>query len=97
MKSNGEEYEIRLMPWARAYKQIINKPNKILFSMTRTPQREYLFKWVGPIANNSFVFYARSDSKITINSLEDAKDEKYKVGTYLDGAKKIYRVFECLC
>jgi polar amino acid transport system substrate-binding protein len=90
MKSNGEEYEIRLMPWARAYKQIINKPNKILFSMTRTPQREYLFKWVGPIANNSFVFYARSDSKITINSLEDAKDEKYKVGTYLDGANEIY-------
>jgi hypothetical protein len=33
MKSTGENYQIKLMPWARAYKQIINKPNKILFSM----------------------------------------------------------------
>lgn len=90
MKNTGDEYQIKLMPWARAYKTIINKPNKVLFSMTRTPQREYLFKWVGPIAANSFVFYAKSDSKIVINSLDDAKDENLKIGTYLDGANEEY-------
>lgn len=90
MKDTQEDYPIKMMPWARAYKSIINKPNKVLFSMTRTPKREYLFKWVGPIANNSFVFYARSDSKISIDTLDEAKDEKYKIGTYLDGANEEY-------
>lgn len=89
-KNTGDDYPIKIMPWARAYKSIINKPNKVLFSMTRTPQREYLFKWVGPIANNTFVFYARSNSKIKINSLDEAKDDKYKIGTYLDGANEQY-------
>jgi len=90
MKSIDEVDEIKMMPWARAYKQITNNQNKVLFSMTRTKQREYLFKWVGPIADNSWVFYARSDSKIKINSLEDARNEKYKIGTYLDGANELF-------
>jgi len=90
MKSNKDVYPIKLVPWARGYKNIINKPNKILFSMTRNPQRENLFKWVGPIANNSFVFYAKSDSKIVINSLKEANNKKYRIGTYLDGASEQY-------
>jgi polar amino acid transport system substrate-binding protein len=90
MKNTENEYPIKIMPWARAYQQIINKPNKILFSMTRTPEREYLFKWVGPIASNSFVFYAKSDSNIQLNSLEDAKNDNYKIGTYLNGANELY-------
>jgi polar amino acid transport system substrate-binding protein len=82
--------KLHLIPWARAYKQIKNKPNIVLFSMTRTKQREKLFKWVGPIANNSFVFYAKSNSNIKLNSLEDAKQAKYKIGTYLDAANELY-------
>ena len=85
-----EDTVIKLMPWARAYKYITNKPNKILFSMTRTAQREYMFKWVGPIADNSWVFYARSDSNIKLNSLEDAKNDRYKIGTYFDGANELF-------
>ena len=90
LKSIDEKDNIRLIPWARAYKDIQNKPNKVLFSMTRTTQREFLFKWVGPIANNSWVFYTRADSNIKINSLEDAKNNRYKIGTYLDGANELY-------
>lgn len=82
--------DIKLMSWARAYRDILNKPNKILFSMTRTPQREYLFKWVGPVSDNSWVFYAKADSNIVINSLEDAKDPRYKIGTYYQGANEIF-------
>lgn len=90
LKSIEEKDNIKLMPWARAYKDIQSKPDKILFSMTRTEQREFMFKWVGPIADNSWVFYAKVDSKIKLNSLEDAKNKRYKIGTYLDGANELY-------
>jgi polar amino acid transport system substrate-binding protein len=90
LKDIKSKDKIIMMPWARGYKYIINKPNKILFSMTRTPQREYLFKWVGPIISNSWVFYARADSKIKLKSLDDAKSPRYKIGTYMDDALEVY-------
>ena len=86
----GEKDNIKIMPWARAYRDIQSKPNKVLFSMTRTKQREFMFKWVGPIADNSWVFYAKNNSTIKINSLKDAKNDRYKVGTYLDGANELH-------
>ena len=45
----GHAKTIQVMPWARAYKSILNEDNKVLFSTTRTANREDLFKWVGPI------------------------------------------------
>ena len=89
-KNIDDNREVKLMLWARAYKDIQNKENKILFSMTRTKQRESMFKWVGPVSDNSWVFYARSDSNIVINSLEDAKNVKYKIGTYYKGANELF-------
>lgn len=58
--------------------------------MTRTKQREFMFKWVGPVSDNSWVFYAKADSKIVINSLEDAKSSRYKIGTYFQGANELF-------
>ncbi len=37
-----------------------------------------MFKWVGPIVEKRFSFYAKKGSKIIINNLEDAK--KYYIG-----------------
>ncbi|HIP12155.1 MAG TPA: ABC transporter substrate-binding protein [Arcobacter sp.] len=89
-KNINDTREIKLMPWARAYKSIQNKPNKILFSMTRTKQREFMFKWVGPVSDNSWVFYAKADSNIVINTLDDAKNPIYKIGTYYQGANELF-------
>lgn len=90
LKITKEKANIKLLPWARAYREIQNKPNIILFSTTRTKQRESLFKWVGPVGNNNWVFYAKSQSNIKINSLEEAKTNKYKIGTYLNDATELY-------
>ena len=35
--------EIRLQPWPRAYRTVLNKANTVLFSTTRTEEREKLF------------------------------------------------------
>lgn len=79
-KRAGVEYKLTLMPWKRAYEQTLSTPNTALFSTTRTPEREALFKWVGPLVSNNWVFFAKGDSTITLDSLEAAK--QYSVGGY---------------
>ena len=48
----GSDKDIQLLPWARGYKLVQTKGKyNCLFSMTRTEERESLFKWFGPISN----------------------------------------------
>ncbi|MBU3914153.1 transporter substrate-binding domain-containing protein [bacterium] len=42
--------DIKLVPWARGYKELQENSDTLLFSTTRTEQREKEFKWVCPIA-----------------------------------------------
>jgi len=73
------EQEILVFPWARAYKMAQTKPGTVLFSTTRNPEREHLFKWVGPIKSNPIGLIAKKDRHIKIDSFRDAKN--YKIGT----------------
>lgn len=38
-----------LMPWARAMQRAQQTPRSVLFETVRNPEREALFKWVGPV------------------------------------------------
>jgi polar amino acid transport system substrate-binding protein len=60
-----------------------------LFSTTRLPQREKLFKWVGPIYSQTWGFYGKKGSGIKINSLAGAR-EVARIGTYHKDAKEQY-------
>lgn len=64
---------IRLTSWKNAYNMALIHPNVVLFSAERTPEREHLFQWVGPVGRNSAILYARKGSGIRIASLEDAR------------------------
>lgn len=64
---------IRLTSWKNAYNMAVLHPNVVLFSAERTPERENLFQWVGPVGKNSAILYARKGSGIRLNSLEDAR------------------------
>lgn len=60
----GLPLSIEVTPWVRALQQVQDKPGTILFSLTRTPEREAQFKWVGPISARRIVLYklaARKD------------------------------------
>lgn len=85
--SNQTRENFVILPWARSYHIVQNKPNTMLFSMYRTKEREKLFKWVGPIDSSIRGLIARKDRKIKINSLEDLN--KYKIGTVKDDATDI--------
>ncbi|WP_415772783.1 substrate-binding periplasmic protein [Pseudomonas sp. LB3P38] len=67
-------------PWERIYKLALEKPGYGVFVMARLPDRENLFKWVGPIGPDDWIMLANADSKITLESLEQAR--KYKIGAY---------------
>uniref|UniRef100_UPI0032167C6C substrate-binding periplasmic protein n=1 Tax=uncultured Draconibacterium sp. TaxID=1573823 RepID=UPI0032167C6C len=70
---NGFVNNINLTSWGDAYKAVQYLPNSALFTTARTPEREDLFQWVGPISSMKACFYTMSESGIQITSLEDAK------------------------
>lgn len=72
------------VPWARGMAQTAATPNTCLYSTTRTPERETLFSWVGPIGRNEWVMFARRDARLSLHGLADAR--KFQVGTVIGDA-----------
>ncbi|MGE7960372.1 substrate-binding periplasmic protein [Pseudomonas sp. NPDC089530] len=80
-KRAGINYSLTLrFPWERIYKLALEQPGYGVFVMARLPDRETLFKWVGPIGPDDWILLARDDSKIALQSLEQAR--KYRIGAY---------------
>ncbi|BBP62780.1 MULTISPECIES: substrate-binding periplasmic protein [Pseudomonas] len=67
-------------PWERIYKLALENPGYGVFVMARLPEREKLFKWVGPIGPDDWIMLAKADSTIALDSLEQAR--KYRIGAY---------------
>jgi polar amino acid transport system substrate-binding protein len=84
LHSKQNKNNIHILPWARAYNYLLKKENTVLFVMTRTQNREKLFKWVGPISTARNVLIARKARHIKISSAEDIK--KYAVGAVRNDA-----------
>ena len=86
-KRVGSREDIKVYPWARAYKMALEDENVVLFGMTHTKAREDIFKWVGPLATKRDILVAKKDSGIKINSLEDAKKVN-RIGTLRDDTRE---------
>lgn len=84
-KRAGIDYNVTLrFPWERIYNQVLEQPNQALFSTTYTPEREPLFKWVGPLASTGWVLLAPPGSQLRLSSLEQAR--QYRIGAYKNDA-----------
>jgi len=83
----GSHEEIRVYPWARAYKIALEDENVVLFGTTYTKVRHDKFKWIGPLATKRDILVAKKGSGITINSLDDAKKVK-RIGTLRDDTRE---------
>ncbi|WP_260963145.1 substrate-binding periplasmic protein [Pseudomonas citri] len=69
MALTGDQFEISMQPSMRASQILKSRPKTIMYSMFRTPEREPLFKWVGPIVEESIHPYQLSTTP-PVNSLE---------------------------
>ena len=80
-KRAGVTYSLTLrFPWERVYKLALENPGYGAFVMARLPDREKLFKWVGPIGPDDWIMLAKADSKISLESLEQARKYNEKKG-----------------
>lgn len=84
-RAAGLSLELQVMPWQRTVQMAEAEPASVLFSLTRTPEREAQFQWVGPIAQRRILIYKlarRSDLKL--NQLSDLGS--LRIGVVRDSA-----------
>ncbi len=90
LREVGLQAPIKSMPWARAYDIALNEENVLIYSITRTPQREKLFKWVGVIAPTHWYLFSRPGRALPVKQLDDAR--KFQIATVNEDAGEQYLV-----
>ena len=79
LKQADVKADIQFMPWVRAYQQAQSQPNTLIFSVTRTPERETQFEWIGPVSPRLIYLYKlRSRNDIVVKTLADCV--RYRIG-----------------
>jgi polar amino acid transport system substrate-binding protein len=72
----GDDSELKAIPWLRAYEKTQKAKMHSLFAIVRIPEREKLFKWVGPIFSEGDYFFKRKGNPLRVNNMEEAKNVK---------------------
>lgn len=70
MALTGNDFEVVVLPSMRTSRVLQTRPKTIMYSLFRTAERESLYKWVGPIVEESIHPYQLADSPHPINTLE---------------------------
>ena len=63
----GLQPDIRSFPWKRTYLNVLRTPGSFVYTINRTPDRENLFRWIGPILHKRTYLYrlaGRNDIKV---------------------------------
>ena len=82
--------QIKMRAWSFGLDRVSNKPNRGLFCVARTPEREKKFLWVGPLTDVRWTLFAKPGSDIKLKNLDDAK--KYRLGGYKGSAVANYMI-----
>ncbi len=75
------EYELLLLPWARAIKKTETNRNVLIYSIARTQAREQQYKWVGEVIKLDYWLYGlKSNPMLGVGRQEnDLRDLKVGV------------------
>lgn len=60
MQKAGLSYTITVEPWIRAITEARTSENHCVFSMSRTPERETSYQWIGPLVFNDWALFAKA-------------------------------------
>ncbi|MEW6982545.1 substrate-binding periplasmic protein [Colwelliaceae bacterium 6471] len=73
------QYDFQIKPWARVYKNGLEKKNYFIPGLGRTLKREPAFQWIGPLTKGiDIYFYKLKTDAVQIRNLDEAKE--YSVG-----------------
>jgi len=74
------EFRFYTLPWPRVYSFGISEQNYIILGLSRTPVREKLFHWIGPVALGERVYlYKVKGTQITLEHLSQARQYNFAV------------------
>ncbi|MBU2708263.1 transporter substrate-binding domain-containing protein [Zooshikella marina] len=82
MGSQNSYKDIKIQPWVRGYRTTLEEGSmNVLYSAIKTPERENLFKWVGPLTDstNDIIVLKQNASKVKIEKDSDLVKYKYAV------------------
>jgi len=90
LKEAGIDYDIKVLPWARALKKAETKKNILIYCISRTEKREKLYTWAGVIAPiNFYIFALKSRNDIPeMTTIDQARP--YRIGTVIEDALDQY-------
>jgi polar amino acid transport system substrate-binding protein len=92
LEEAGLEYGLDIYPWARAISLARSRPNVLIYSISRFPEREAQFQWIGVIAHINFHVFAlakRDDIK-PFSQLSHAR--AWSIGTVRNDALEQYLI-----
>ncbi|WP_281561178.1 transporter substrate-binding domain-containing protein [Thalassomonas sp. RHCl1] len=77
---NVKPQKIRVLPWARAYRNLEQQDNVVLFAIAKTKQRKDKFQWACPIeTTDTNALIALKSSRIKVSSFDELA--QYAIGT----------------
>lgn len=91
MRRLNIQHKIEVYPGNRGEIMLNRLPKVVNFTLFRTPERENMYQWIGPISQEAMYFYQRSDDNRKVSDLQDIADN-YIVTTHLGGLTYSYVV-----
>lgn len=88
MRRAKVDFSLDPLPWKRGYLLASKTANTCIYPTARTPERESMFHWIGPISVGQWQLYAAADRLLPLKNIEQARP--YLIGTYLDDARDEY-------
>lgn len=80
-KEMGLAPTIQVLPWARAYDLALHGDTVMIYSITRTPEREPLLQWAGTLASTRWFLFSAQAHPVALASLQEALDKHYQIAT----------------
>ena len=87
----GDYTDLRVLPWARAYRTALNQPNTLIFSLARSLSREKLFIWGGKLTTEDiYAWGLKENFQTPVTHLDQLR--KYKIA--IANSTSMYQYFK---
>ncbi len=73
LRRTGDTGEVQVVPYPRLMRDVQQGPSTIAFIVARTPEREALMQWVGPIVVTPVSLYMRASAPVVPRTLAESR------------------------